>query len=99
MKETQVRSLGQEDPLEKEMATHSSILAGESHGQRSLAGYSPFGQRGRTRLSDCAATAIQQCSLFSYFKGLENIMIQRKKFPLKEFPMYLLLPYPILNYH
>ena len=27
MRETQVRSLGQEDPLEKEMATHSSILA------------------------------------------------------------------------
>ena len=27
MKETQVRSLGQEDPLEKETATHSSILA------------------------------------------------------------------------
>ena len=26
MQETQVRSLGQEDPLEKEMATHSSIL-------------------------------------------------------------------------
>ena len=26
-KETQVRSLGQEDPLEEEMATHSSILA------------------------------------------------------------------------
>ena len=27
MQETQVRSLGQEDPLEKGMATHSSILA------------------------------------------------------------------------
>ena len=27
MKETQVQSLGGEDPLEKEMATHSSILA------------------------------------------------------------------------
>ena len=27
MRENQVRSLGQEDPLEKEMATHSSILA------------------------------------------------------------------------
>ena len=27
MRETQVRSLGQEDPLEKEMATHPSILA------------------------------------------------------------------------
>ena len=27
--------------LEKEMATHSSILSGKFHGQRSLAGYSP----------------------------------------------------------
>ena len=27
LQETQVQSLGQEDPLEKEMATHSSILA------------------------------------------------------------------------
>ena len=27
MQETQVQSLGQEDPLEKEMATHSSALA------------------------------------------------------------------------
>ena len=27
MQETQVRSLGQEDPLEKKMATHSNILA------------------------------------------------------------------------
>ena len=29
MQETQVQSLGQEDPLEKEMATHSSILPWE----------------------------------------------------------------------
>ena len=29
MQETWVRSLGQEDPLEREMATHSSILAWE----------------------------------------------------------------------
>ena len=29
MQETQIRSLGQEDPLEKEMAAHSSILAWE----------------------------------------------------------------------
>ena len=29
MEETQVQSLGQEDPLKKEMATHSSILAWE----------------------------------------------------------------------
>ena len=43
MLETWVRSLGREDPLEKEMTTHSSILAGESHGRRSLVGYSPQG--------------------------------------------------------
>jgi len=50
MQETQVRSLGQEDPLEKEMATHSSILASRVHGQRSLVGYSPWGYKelGRT---------------------------------------------------
>ena len=30
MQEIWVRSLGQEDPLEKEMATHSSIRAGEN---------------------------------------------------------------------
>ena len=45
MQETHVRSRGLEDPLEKEMATHSSILAwripwtedpGESQGQRNL---------------------------------------------------------------
>ena len=29
MEEIQVQSLGQEDPLEKEMATHSSILSWE----------------------------------------------------------------------
>ena len=37
----QVRSLGGEDPLEK--VTHSSILTGEFHGERSLVGYSPWG--------------------------------------------------------
>ena len=37
--------LGQDDPLEEEMATHSSILPGESHGQRTLAGYSPWGRK------------------------------------------------------
>ena len=44
MQETWVQSLGQEDALEEEMATDSSILVhGEFHGQRSLVGYSPWG--------------------------------------------------------
>ena len=41
--ETQVLSLGWEDPLEKEMGTHSSILAWKIHGQYSLVGHSPWG--------------------------------------------------------
>ena len=45
MQKTKVQSLGQEDPLEKRMATHSSILPREFRGQRSLAGYSPWGHR------------------------------------------------------
>ena len=36
MWDTSVRSLGQEDPLEEGMATHSSVLAWRIHGQRSL---------------------------------------------------------------
>ena len=40
---TQVPSLGWQDPLEEEMALHYSILAWKRHGQRSLAGYSPWG--------------------------------------------------------
>ena len=45
MWETWVRSQGREDPLEKEMVTHSSVLAWKSQGQRSLAGYSPWGHK------------------------------------------------------
>ena len=43
MQETRVRSLGQEDSQEKEIGTHTSVLAWESHGQRSLVGYSASG--------------------------------------------------------
>ena len=38
--ETQVQSLDQENALEKEIPV---FLPGESHGKRSLAGYSPWG--------------------------------------------------------
>jgi len=45
VQETWVQSLDWEDLLEKEMATHSSILPGKSHGQRSLVGCSPWGHK------------------------------------------------------
>ena len=52
VQETWVQSLGQEDPLEKKTATHSVFLPGKSHGQRSLACYSPWSHRSQTLLSD-----------------------------------------------
>ena len=45
MQETCIRSLGQEDPLEKGMTTTLVFLPGGFHGQRSLAGYSPWGHK------------------------------------------------------
>ena len=46
IQETWVQSMGQEDPLEKRMATHSSILAWRiPWTERSLAGYSPWGHK------------------------------------------------------
>ena len=43
MQETPVQFLGQEDPPEKGKATTPVFLPGESHRQRSLASYSPWG--------------------------------------------------------
>ena len=45
IQEIQVQFLGQEDPLEKGTATHSSILPGESHGQGIVVGYSAWDHR------------------------------------------------------
>ena len=45
MQETWVPSLGRKDPLEKGVATQSSILAWRIHGQRSLVGYSSWGHK------------------------------------------------------
>ena len=43
VQETQVRSLGWEDPLETGMVTHPVFLPGEIHGQRILEGYTVHG--------------------------------------------------------
>ena len=45
IQETQVRSLGQEDPLEKEMATHSSILAWKIPWVEELGGLQSMGSQ------------------------------------------------------
>ena len=53
MQETRVQDLGWEDPLKKEMATHSSILAWKIPWSEDPRGPQSMGsQKNRTRLSD-----------------------------------------------
>ena len=59
MQETQVQSLGQEDTLEKEMATHSSIVAWEIPWTEEPGGLQSTGsQKSQTQLSDFIFTFI-----------------------------------------
>ena len=58
MQETRDQSLGQEDPLEKEMATLSSILAWEIPWTEEPGVYSPWG---RSR-QDCTTNAFSKSS-------------------------------------
>ena len=85
MWEIHFRSLGWEDPLEKEMATHSRTLAGKSHGWRSLVGYSLRGCKesdtterlqcyfhfhGHTNLGKCTLYFPSWCFMFYGWKQL-----------------------------
>ena len=56
MQETQVRSLGREDPLEKEMATHSSTLAWRNPWREEPGRLLVHGVARSTRLSDFTFT-------------------------------------------
>ena len=71
MQETPVPSLGREDTLEKEMATYSSILAWEMHGQRSQVGYSPWDCKESDtteRLSTAQSTEEGERELFNRYR-------------------------------
>ena len=57
-----VQSLGWEDPLEEGMGTHSSILAWKIHGERSLAGYSPWGRK-ESGATEQLSTRAHTCAL------------------------------------
>ena len=54
MQETWVQSLGQEDPLEEDMATHSVVLPGKFHGQRHVVATIPGVAKSQTQLSNYA---------------------------------------------
>ena len=70
MRETQVHSLSWEDPLEKEMATHPSVLARESHGQRSLAGSNPWS---RKELDTAKILHFDEFFSLNLFRGLFHL--------------------------
>ena len=67
MQDTRVQFLGREDPLEEEMATHSSILAWRIHGQRSLVGYSPWVTKNGHDWATNIFTFFHQCFLTAAF--------------------------------
>ena len=52
IQKTQIQSLGQEDPLEEGMATHSSVLAWRIPWTEEPGGQQSMGSQGRTQLSD-----------------------------------------------
>jgi len=58
--ETQVQSLGWEDPLEREWLPTPVFLPGEFHGQRNLVGFSPWG----CKEPDMTEQLIHTCILY-----------------------------------
>ena len=66
MQETRVQSLDREDPLEKGTVSILVFLLGESHGQRSLVGYSPWG---------CSQTRLKPLSTHTQrYKGMGSLL-------------------------
>ena len=59
VQETQVQSLGEEDPLETERATHSSILSWKIPGTEEPGGPQSMGSQSWTRLRDSQCTSLQ----------------------------------------
>ena len=68
MQENKVQSLGQEDPLEKEWQPNPVFLPGDSHGERSLVGYSPWGRK--------ESDMTEQLSLSSYSRKVRQLSVE-----------------------
>ena len=61
IQKTWVQSLGWEDPLEEAWQPTPVFLPGESHGQSSLAGYSPWGRKA-SDTTECILARLQALS-------------------------------------
>ena len=81
VKEIQVQSLVGEDPLEKEMQPAPVFFPGKSHGQRSLAGYSPRGyKRVRQDLATKTAKQITKETLQKFMEKQKDTSCQKLHF-------------------
>ena len=84
MQETWVQSLCWEDPLEKEMATHSSILSWKiTWTEETVRHDSPWGCKSQTWLSDSTTTASDKAILALKFDS-KNYKQSSKNFKLVE---------------
>ena len=65
MQESQVWSLGQEDPLEEEVEPTPVLLPKEIHGLRSLARHSPWGHKELNKTDHTCACSISMYNVAS----------------------------------
>ena len=72
MQETQVRSLSREEPLEKEMATHSSTLAWKVPWMEAPGRLQSMGSQSPTRLNDLTHSLIPESGLPWRLNGKES---------------------------
>ena len=77
--EMQAWSLGLKDPLEEEMETHSNILAGISHGQRSLVGCSHGVTKSWTKLGTAKKILLAQDSAYMKWRiNIYNLLLSKR---------------------
>ena len=79
MQETRVQSLGWEDPIEKEMETHSSITAWEIPWTEEPSSYNPWGGKELYTTERLTVSGVFFFFLFFFFKFyIDNFVIVDK---------------------
>ena len=77
---------GLENPLEKEMATHSSILAWKCYGHRSLGGYRPWGRKESSTTEHThrktGRNTHTHTHIFNFHPGVIWVAVQKHRFPV-----------------
>ena len=76
MEEAEVQSLGRKDSLEKGMATHYSILTGESQGQRSLTGSPPWSHKELGTTEQLTLSTLTIATVFPWGKKKKEVFTE-----------------------